>query len=215
MACSGTHATIDEQSPFQLLVGDFGRQRPGDPRCSDPSQILAHRAVRDAQLPRNHPRRGAGTEVQCHQSMYPSHSQPLGGHPSLHRLRWSSGCQLDADLRDATPSSRSPPSYRWTASSERWTPSDRNAGRDQIRTLDAISSERLDGFRQNLHSALSTTADSREDRINPMARRPPLSIHSDGVIGRHRFAEWEASLVLGLGFALSSTVVVVQLQGAR
>ena len=53
---------------------------------------------------------------------------------------------LDADLRDAT-SSRPPYPHRWTPSSERWTPSDWNAaGRDQIRTLDAIRLERLDGL---------------------------------------------------------------------
>ena len=38
-----------------------------------------------------------------------------------------------------------------TASSERWTPSDRNAGRDQIRMVGAIRSERLDGFPRNPH----------------------------------------------------------------
>ena len=151
MACSDPHTAIDEQSLFQLPVGEFGRQRPGDPSGCDPSQILAHRAVRDAQFSRDRPRRRAGAEAQCHQSMYPPHSQPLGGHPSLHRLRWSSGCQLGADPRDATPSSRPSPSLRWTASSERWTPSDWNAGRDQIRTPDAITSERLDGFHWNLH----------------------------------------------------------------
>jgi hypothetical protein len=86
-------------------------------------------------------------------------------------LRWSSGCQLDADLRDATPSSRSSPSYRWTASSERWTPSDRNAGRDQIRTLDAISSERLDGFRQNLHTV------ALEVIVRPNPATPPAVLH--------------------------------------
>ena len=151
MACSDPHTAIDEQSLFQLPVGEFGRQRPGDPSGCDPSQILAHRAVRDAQFSRDRPRRRAGAEAQCHQSMYPPHSQPLGGHPSLHRLRWSSGGQLGADPRDATPSSRPSPSLRWTASSERWTPSDWNAGRDQIRTPDAITSERLDGFHWNLH----------------------------------------------------------------
>jgi phosphoglycolate phosphatase-like HAD superfamily hydrolase len=73
----------------------------------------------------------------------------LVGIPHSIDLRWSSGCRLNADLRDAT-TCRSPNPLPWTASSERWTPSDWNAGRDQIRTLDAISSERLDGFRQNL-----------------------------------------------------------------
>ena len=174
MACSGPHTAIDEQSLFQLPVGEFGRQRPGDPSGCDPSQILAHRAVRDAQFSRDRPRRRAGAEAQCHQSMYPPHSQPLGGHPSLHRLRWSSGCQLDADLRDATSSSRSSPSLRWTASSERWTPSDWNAGRDQIRTLDAITSERLDGFHWNLQFALSASrcVGARRGRVHGSKASP-------------------------------------------
>ncbi len=37
-------------------------------------------------------------------------------------------------------------------SSEWWTASNQNAGRDQFRTLDAISSERLDGLHQNPHT---------------------------------------------------------------
>src|SRR5262249_1052715 len=47
------------------------------------------------------------------------------------------------------PPGRRPHPQQWTASSERWTASNQNAGRDQFRTLDAISSERLDGLRQN------------------------------------------------------------------
>ena len=93
-------------------------------------------------------RPGSSTEMHCHQPMYPPHGQPLGGHPSLRSLQWSSGCQRDADLPDAT-SSRPPFLRGRTASSERWTPSDRNAGRDQIRMVGAIRSERLDGFPRN------------------------------------------------------------------
>jgi len=44
-----------------------------------------------------------------------------------------------------------PHPQQWTASSERWTASNQNAGRDQFRTLDAISSDYLDGLRQNPH----------------------------------------------------------------
>ena len=146
--CSGTHAAIGEQLLLQLLVGDRDRQWPRDPHRSDPGEILAHRAVRDAQLPGNHPRPRSSPEMQCHQPVYPPHGQPLGGHPSLRSLQWSSGCQRDADLPDAT-SSRPPFPRRWTASSERWTPSDRNTGRDQIRMVGAIRSERLDGFPRN------------------------------------------------------------------
>ena len=40
-------------------------------------------------------------------------------------------------------------------------------------------------------------ADSWGYRINPMARWPPSSIHSDGVIGRHR---WRAMAIGGLQF---------------
>ena len=63
----------------------------------------------------------------------------------------STGCQLDADLRDDAPSDHPHPAG-WTASPERWTLSDRNAGRLQIGTVGAISSEYLGGFRQNPHA---------------------------------------------------------------
>ena len=148
MPCSGTHATVGEQLPLQRLVGDRDRQWPRDPCRGDPREILAHRAVRDAQLTGNYPRPGSSTEMHCHQPMYPPHGQPLGGHPSLRSLQWSSGCQRDADLPDAT-SSRPPFLRGWTASSEWWTPSDRNAwtgsdqngGRHQIRTPGRLPSE--------------------------------------------------------------------------
>jgi transposase-like protein len=86
-------------------------------------------------------------------------------------LRWSSGCQLGADPRDATPSSRPSPSLRWTASSERWTPSDWNAGRDQIRTPDAITSERLDGFHWNLQHRTKLHSTNPLERLNKEVKR--------------------------------------------
>ena len=57
--------------------------------------------------------------------MYPPHGQPLGGQPSLRSLQWSSGCQRDADLPDAT-SSRPPFLRGWRFR--------QNGGRHQIRT---------------------------------------------------------------------------------
>ena len=64
-------------------------------------------------------------------------------------LRCSNDCQLDADLHGHKLHLRAP-TLRWAASSEPWTASDRNGGRDQIRTLGAIASEYLGGFRRNL-----------------------------------------------------------------
>jgi hypothetical protein len=44
-AGSSPHTAVDEQPTLQLLVGDFGRQWPRDPRRCDARQIFAHRAV--------------------------------------------------------------------------------------------------------------------------------------------------------------------------
>jgi hypothetical protein len=135
-------------------VTGWRRNTPG--RC-DARQIFAHRVVRDAQLPRNRPRRGTSTEMQCHQPPYPPHGQPLGRHLSLHRLRWSTGRQLDADLRNATLLPVAPFfRQRWTASSERWAASIQNTGRHQFTMLDAISSERLDSLPQNRMPTVAT-----------------------------------------------------------
>ena len=48
--------------------------------------------------------RGGAPAPKCNviSLLYPPHGQPLGRHPSLDRLRWSTGRQLYADLRNAT-----------------------------------------------------------------------------------------------------------------
>jgi hypothetical protein len=64
-----------------------------------------------------------------------------------HSINCDEAVDAGSMLTCETPTTgRSPNSYAWTASSERWTPSDWNAGRDQIRTPDAIRSEHLDGI---------------------------------------------------------------------
>ena len=95
--------------------------------------------------------RGGAPAPKCNviSLLYPPHGQPLGRHPSLDRLRWSTGRQLYADLRNATLLPVAPNRQRWTASSERWMASIQNAGQHQFTKLAAISSERLDGLPQN------------------------------------------------------------------
>ena len=81
---------------------------------------------------------------------------------------------------DATSSSRSPTSHRWTASSERWTPSGWNAGRDQIRTLDAITSERLDGPHWNLQAGTRFSVGTGKAN-----RKQKKLLHVGLVLGTH------------------------------
>jgi hypothetical protein len=112
--------------------------------------------------------------VQCHQPMYPSHSQPLGGHPSL--IDCDGALDASSMLTCETPPLFPVVTFIPVDGFVRTlTPSDRNAGRDQIRTLDAISSERLDGFRQNLQKiALEWTQRAAPHAAVQAVQRPAV-----------------------------------------
>ena len=121
-----------EQLLFHLLVGDLRRQRPRDLRRGDPGEILAHRAVRDAQLPGDHPRPGSGTEMHCHQPSIRRMVSLLVGIP--HSVRCNGAVNASAMLTCQTPPLPGRPSHAGGRLRQ-------NGGRLQIGMLDGIRSE--------------------------------------------------------------------------
>lgn len=74
-------------------------------------------------------------------------------------------------------------------SSERRTPSDRNAGRDQIRMVGAIRSERLDGFRRNPRANDHNLVFNRRFRSVPLVRTPYPGCRARLRWGDRRYAQ--------------------------
>ena len=103
-AKSPLHAGPGEQPVFQHVVGEIGRQRPGEPRRRGPRQIVLDRAARHAEHPPDH----AGADAVAGQPQYLSYLPHGQLSPRRHQVLLVDDHEVsDARVADPTENAES------------------------------------------------------------------------------------------------------------